>query len=181
MKREINEKKKLEFGVSLKYIKSPLTNNFIKVSSIAKTTFISQFNSFLNYLSFLLLPSVVVFNSTEAFLFTNSFILVLRAYWLIKYFSKLEQTRLDKVMVSISLLVWIVYHTNFMIFWILQKILVHDPGMKIQSQIVGCGFVTIFTVIIGGVVEVFKVVISLALTVKNLIMKIKRHCRKKRS
>lgn len=131
-----------------------------------KRVIVTELNKILQLLPMLIVPSLILFNNPLAFLSTITFFFVYRSFWYFKNLRRINEPLNEKIFASLMILIWIVLQISYSALWILQQINQNEDSDKINPQnkyfcIKIIGFVIIFTVLVGGVIEIVRFVIEL--------------------
>ena len=138
------------------------------------------------YLLYLFIPALIVIESTAAFLLVMSCVIGIRIYWYIKNEAKFRRKNSlkERIFTTLNLLIWLTHHSAYLIFFVFEKVLQYNESFSLEdkntiSNITKyCRFVSLFTVLAGGLCQIISFFFTILI---NVIKLIKYICKKIRN
>lgn len=103
------------------------------------------------------IPSVIWLGNIEGFLFFNIFIIVGKFVVMASNFKKISIT--EKVYIFLMNLIWLIHHLNFIIFYVLENFKNKNTWDEsfMPKMVIYCGILAFMIVLIGGGIELLKI------------------------
>lgn len=83
---------------------------------------ITAINNVLEFVPFVTIPFLAIFDNSTLFLAVHTFILGFRLWWVWRYLRSFEINLLEKIFLVLNLTVWIVHHGVYLVFWTIEKV-----------------------------------------------------------
>ena len=136
------------------------------------------------YLLYLFIPALIGIGSAAAFLLVMSCVIGIRIYWYTKNGAKFRRKNSlkERIFTTLNLLIWLTHHSAYLIFFVFEKVLQYNENFNSEGKntifiiIKYCGFVSLFTVLAGGLCEI----VSFLLTILGNLLKLIKFIWKKR-